>query len=405
MSMDSVVPFSVDELERLRSDTPAWGSYVHFAHGSVSLPPRPVFTALESWLQLEQRQGTHRALSSFRDDLEQTRAGVARLIGAQAHQIAFVDSASRGWALALAAACDNADRVDVVTSEHEWGGSAINLLHARTQGRIGALHVLSETGGDGLQQALEKMAPATRAVVSLPAVVMVDGRLADLSGAADLVRKHEGLLFVDASHAVGQRPVDVTQIGVDVLVFPARKWLRGPKGISVLYVSDRALGMLGAPPTLDIASAVWDSDTSCRPRDDARRFEVYEFHPGLRLALRAAVDYALQTGVDRIAARNREVLHSLRARLGDELDIQTVAGKDATAFLTCRIDAGKADALMKVLEENGVNASLVGKQYARWAMTARGMEKLLRLTPHYITAESEIESLVTVLKAHRSLLD
>jgi selenocysteine lyase/cysteine desulfurase len=198
--------------------------------------------------------------------------------------------------------------------------------------------------------------------------------------------------------------VNVSRLGADVLVFPARKWLRGPKGISVLYLSDRALGMLGAPPTLDIASAVWDGDTTCRPRDDARRFEVYEYHPGLRLALRAAADYAMQVGIDRIAARNREVLHLLRTRIEHELDMQAVAGKDAAAFLTYRVSAGKADALMKSLEENGINASLVGKQYARWAMTARGMDKLLRLTPHYITEESEMASLMTVLKAHRALL-
>src|SRR5450830_307508 len=246
-------PIADAELVRLRADTPAWGSCVHFAHGSISPPPRVVFDAMQGWLQLESTQGAHRAMAVAREELEQVRTVAASLIGAQAHQIAFVDSASRSWALALAAACDNAARVEVITTEHEWGGSAINLLHAQRQGRIG-LHVLSDVDGESLLLKITARLEAlgtdssTRKMVSLPAVAMTDGRLIDLRGIAAVVREHNGLLFIDASHAVGQIAVDVETIACDVLMFPARKWLRGPKGISVLYVSDRALGRLGRRP-------------------------------------------------------------------------------------------------------------------------------------------------------------
>jgi len=410
-------PMSVGELERLRADTPAWGEYAHFAHGSISLPPRTVFDAMQRWLQLESQQGTHRAIAVVREDLEQAREIAANLIGARAHQIAFIDSASRGWALALAASCDNARRVDVIVSEHEWGGSAINLLHAHRQDRVG-LHVMSVSHGESLltkiKSKLEALstAPATRIIVSLPAVAMFDGSPIDLHGIAAEVHKHNGLLFVDASHAVGQVPIDVETMACDVLMFPARKWLRGPKGISVLYLSDRALGLLGAPPTLEIASALWDSNTSCKPRDDARRFEVYEYHPGLRLGFVAAAEYAMGLGIERIALRNTTVREQLSGHLGQELELHAVGMGNASAFLTYRISDGidgidadnLANQLMFGLEQAGINASLIGKQYARWAMTPRGMHKLLRLTPHYITSETETEKLTSCLRGFRRLL-
>jgi len=406
---------SETELDLLRAETPAWGRYAHFAHGSVSLPPQPVFDAMQRWQLLESRQGAHRASAVVREECEQARVVAAQLIAAKAHQIAFLDSASRCWALALAAVCDNARRVEVIASEHEWGGSAINLLHATLRGRIG-LHVLSEIDGESLLSQIRRKLAAlasdssARVVVSLPAVTMVDGSLVDLQGLSAEVRGCNGLLFVDASHAVGQIPVSVEAVGCDALMFPARKWLRGPKGISVLYLSDRALGLLGAPPTLDTASAVWYSDSACRPRDDALRFEVYEYHPGLRLGFAAAAGYAMQQGLDRIALRNTDVRGHLRRRLARELDLHAVGGSPSSAFLTYRLNGehGGAEAasnlLARVLEDSGVNVSIVGKQYARWAMTPRGMEKLLRLTPHYITSEAEVEQLIVNLKDIRRLL-
>lgn len=417
-------PMSDSELDRLREETPAWGRYAHFAHGSISLPPQAVFDAMQRWQQLESQQGAHRAIVMLREELDQVRVVAAQLLNADAHQIAFLDSASRSWALALAAACDNVKRVEVITTEHEWGGNAINLLHASQRERIG-LHVLSPKHGNDeplLSQIGKKLTAladsATRLVVSLPTVAMTDGSLIELRGVAAQVHNHDGLLFVDASHAVGQIPVDVTAMGCDVLVFPARKWLRGPKGISVLYLSDRALTRLGAPPTLDIASAVWDGDSSCRYRDDARRFEMYEYHPGLRLGFVAAANYAMKQGLERIALQNMAVREHLRWRLAHELDLHAVGDSGSSVFLTYRLNKlsdnneydenGRnditADQLMRTLEDKGINASLVGKQYARWAMTSRGMTKLLRLTPHYITSETETEHLLSQLRGLRALL-
>ncbi|MGC3188642.1 aminotransferase, partial [Pseudomonas aeruginosa] len=41
-------------------------------------------------------------------------------------------------------------------------------------------------------------------------------------------------------------------IGCDVLEFPPRKWLRGPKGLGELYLRERALERLALPDGLDV---------------------------------------------------------------------------------------------------------------------------------------------------------
>jgi cysteine desulfurase / selenocysteine lyase len=57
---------------------------------------------------------------------------------------------------------------------------------------------------------------------------------------AALGRQVGALIFVDASQAVGQMPVDVRQLDCDVLSAPGRKFLRAPRGTGLLYVAERA---------------------------------------------------------------------------------------------------------------------------------------------------------------------
>lgn len=390
------------ELRQIRADTPASGARAHFAHGSCSLPPASVCAAQRVWLASEEQFGTLHSLQIFDGDLQGVRRSVAALIGAQAHQIALVHSSSQGWATAFNAACAIGRDIDVFTTEHEWGANAMNLLQARQHGRIAGLHVLYDGPGAAAQQVASRLTdlrPECLPVVTLQAVNPVDGGLTDTSGIADAVHRRDGLVFIDASHAVGQVPVDVRSIGCDVMVFPARKWLRGPKGIGVLFLSDRALGVLGAPPALDIASASWESAGHCLPYPDRRRFEAYEFHPGLRLALGAACDDAMRIGVDRIAARNLVVRQKVDDAVAAIPALRRLHADHPTALMTYRIHAPLGAALLTHLARAGIDASLIHHQYARWALEAREASVLLRLTPHYFTSDIEIAQLREALAA------
>ena len=77
----------------------------------------------------------------------------------------------------------------------------------------------------------------------------------------------------------------------------ARKFLRGPRGIGFLYVSDRALSRGDAPLLIDMRGASWVAADSYRLEDDARRFENWEFAYSLVLGLGEAARYALDVGV------------------------------------------------------------------------------------------------------------
>lgn len=80
------------------------------------------------------------------------------------------------------------------------------------------------------------------------------------------------LYLVDACQSVGQMRVTVTDLQCDFLSATLRKYLRGPRGVGFLYVSDRVLEAGLQPLFIDLRGAEWQSADTYRPVAGARRF-------------------------------------------------------------------------------------------------------------------------------------
>src|SRR5690606_23796343 len=103
--------------------------------------------------------------------------------------------------------------------------------------------------------------------------------------------------LLDACQAVGQMEIDIAALDCDYLAATARKFLRGPRGIGFLAVSDRALARGDFPLLVDMRGALWTAPDAFALVDDARRFEQWELPYALVLGMGAAARYALDVGV------------------------------------------------------------------------------------------------------------
>lgn len=361
---------------------PAADAFVHLNHASTSLPDPAVFEAMRGLVDGEAALGMHRVSGRDAVALDAARDAAGRLLGVGPHRAAFVESSSRGWALALTAVAPDRP-LDVFVGPAEWSANLLNLAREPRATRI-----VCEQPADGrwaatIERALAGRDPSRVPVVSLATTSCYGETVEDLAAVGAVVRAHGGWLFVDAAQSIGRIPFDMDALAVDVVVAPARKWLRGPRGVALLGLSERALSAFDAPRPTDLTALA--SVDAMEP--SARRFEIHEHQPALRLGFAAAVAVFEAAGPDRIATAVRERGERLRSALA-AAGIAARPSRDATLACIARPVADAARVARR-LWDDGVNVGVVGADYAPLAFDRT--EALIRLSPHAFTTDDEID--------------
>jgi cysteine desulfurase / selenocysteine lyase len=196
--------------------------------------------------------------------------------------------------------------------------------------------------------------------------------------------------LLDACQSVGQMPVDVEEIGCDLLSTTGRKYLRGPRGTGFLYVR-RELGQRLQPPFLDLHAAAWVAPDRYEVRPDARRFENWETNFAGKVGLATAIDYAREWGMAAIWDRVRSLASRLRAEL-EEIPGVTVRdiGAEQCGIVTFTVDGIEARQVKQALAERSMNVVTSTVASTRFDMEARGLNEVVRASVHYYNDEAEI---------------
>ncbi|HEY8197807.1 MAG TPA: aminotransferase class V-fold PLP-dependent enzyme, partial [Gemmatimonadales bacterium] len=205
--------------------------------------------------------------------------------------------------------------------------------------------------------------------------------------------------LIDACQAVGQMPVDVGRLHCDYLTAATRKFLRGPRGLGFLYVSDRMLQAGAHPLLVDMHGASWTDTDAFELTPDGRRFETWEFAYALVLGLGAAARYALEVGLDTARDRARELAAYTRHRLAEVPGVRVLdRGPELCAIVTVAV-AGRGTKEIKLeLRRRGINTSSPQREDAVIDMDEKKTESALRISPHYYNTKEEIDTAVEALE-------
>jgi cysteine desulfurase len=189
---------------------------------------------------LREQYGNPSSLHSFgqraRAAVEEARAHVAALVGAEPTDVVFTASGSESDNMALrgVAAKAKEPRRGVVVSAIEHHA----VLHCagalREEGTPVSIARADGSGVVDLDDLAARVDERT-ALVSLMLANNETGVLQPVAEAARLARDRGALVHCDAVQAAGKVPVDVKALGADLLTLSAHK-LYGPKGIGCLVV-------------------------------------------------------------------------------------------------------------------------------------------------------------------------
>ncbi|NNM06383.1 MAG: aminotransferase class V-fold PLP-dependent enzyme, partial [Gemmatimonadetes bacterium] len=204
--------------------------------------------------------------------------------------------------------------------------------------------------------------------------------------------------LLDACQSAGQWPLDVEEIGCDMLSVTGRKFLRGPRGTGFLYVRKEMIPRL-EPPFLDLHAATWTSLDEYEIDPTARRFENWESYIAGGIGLGVAVDYALEWGVDAIRERVTGLADYFRASLDQVPGVRVRdLGEDRCGIVTFTHETASAAALKALLAERQTNVSITSLSSTRIDMEQRNLDSMVRASVHYYNTEEEVDGLVEVLR-------
>jgi selenocysteine lyase/cysteine desulfurase len=320
------------------------------------------------------------------------RTLLAKLIGAQAQDVAITTGASAGM-MAVAYGLSWKPGDEVVTAQEEFPLQYTTWRPMEQREGVTLKIVSPRERFITAEDLIAAMTPRTR-LVSASMARFDDGSMVDVPSLAAACHAQGAALLLDGSQCCGAVPMDVTQLGADFVVSAGYKWLLGPYGTGFFWASSEQSAQMRPGPYYwtaaegaDRFSALALSSPKMVP--GARRWDAAETASYFNLAGWAeSLELVLRLKPETVLAHNRALIEFMFARLPKDRCVPASpldpARRGPYGCFAARTPQKTTALYEKLLAENVFVALREGN---------------LRVSPHVFNTERDIDKLIAVVTA------
>ena len=298
-----------------REQFPVTRDFIYFNHAAIA----PISVAVkEEIARCMQKYCEYGIVCNreFLDIVEQARVLAASVVHAEPSEVAFVKNTTQG--LLLAAQGIDWERGDnIVIPDKEFPANVFPWLALARKG-VEVRFVPLRNGRFAVEDIANLVNQKTKAV-SVSAVSFVNGFRCNLQEIGQFCAEKGIYFIVDAIQALGAVEVDVMKCHVDLLSADSHKWLLGPQGIGIAYLSPRAISEFHVT-NMGWKSMVDEADHlryDIRLKPGAARFEEGTLNIFGIVGLKSTLQMLSNIGLDAVQDRILELTALLATRLED----------------------------------------------------------------------------------------
>ena len=364
---------------RYQDEFPVRKRLIYLNHAAVAPLSRAASEAMQSLAADAMEYGSFH-YSQWLDTYEGVRVAAARLMGAHRDEIAIVKNTSEGIA--------------TVAMGLDWrAGDKIVAFREEFPANYFPWKKLEESGVSvewlSCLDPLERVEQACRGarLLAISFVQFLSGYRADLTAIGEICHRHGCIFLVDAIQGLGAFPLDVRKARIHALAADGHKWLLGPEGCGILFISQELQDSI-RPVEFGWTNVAKYNDYSSRDltlRPDAGRYECGTLNTIGCYGLRAAIEFLIEVGVPAVGVAVQE--------LGD-LVAQGVQAK-GYEVLGSRSEATGAGIVS--FRKQGVEATDLVQRLRSAGIAAAPRQSWVRVSPHFYISPDDIGTMLEAL--------
>lgn len=359
---------------------------IFLAHAGVTILPRAVARTMQDYLEqsclrMQEYPEAWRAVN-------ETRVVAARLLGAQAQEIALLGPTSLGLSL-VANGLDWRPGDEVVCYPDDYPANVYPWTDLERQGVVVRRLQPTEPGAITPELVEAALTSKTR-LVALASCHFLSGFRLEVDAIGRLLRERGVLFCLDAIQTLGAFETRVDH--VDFLAADSHKWLLGPMSAGLFYVREELQERL-RPSLLgswNVRSPNFIAQPGIEFEKGGRRYEPGALNIAGILGMKAGIELLLDTGIPVVSAQ----LLDLKARLVEGLRplgfrfLGPTEGRNASGITTVWRAPEAGAAVAQVFEH------LVARRIHPSLRHTRDGRVHLRFSPHYYNTLEEMDRVI-----------